>query len=218
MSNQTEKEIVALLKNPLALHLSNRSGMSWQLHDRENCDHWFSIVEQKTGMKLEINLNLRDKKYFVRGDYLGCDKYCVGLKYDDSWPSIGIGMTKTPEQIAVDIMRRFMDEYVIHHTKCREVVAKREAHARYTQTMKEKISGWGGVPIDRTGEIGVYADDGHIGFKVSLHGNQERPYVEIELRALSLTDAAMILTWVKKKLNNKEVTPEIELTGEDLMA
>jgi len=213
-----EKEFVDKLKKPLCVHLSNRTGMVWNVHDKENCDHWFSIVEQKTGMKLEINLNLRDKKYFVRGDYLGLDKYCFGLKYDEQTPSIGISMTKTPEQVAVDIMRRFMDDYVRHHQMCREVVTKRTAHENYAKMMRDKISGWCGVPIDRSGEIGVYADDGHIGFKASLHGGQEKPYVEIELRALSLTDAAMILTWVKKKLKNAEVTPEIELTGEDLMA
>jgi len=77
-----------------------------------------------------------DEKFEIRGNYSYNPNDCGAIKYNESSPRIGISWHKTPEQIAKDIQRRFLPEYLEIEAKCK---AYKESKSNRIETRNQKL-------------------------------------------------------------------------------
>lgn len=87
-----------------------------------------------------------DGKFEIRGDYSYDPGDCGAIKYGESRPIIGVSISKTPEQIAKDIERRFLPQYLEIETKCRAYKEAKETRLNNRDAACSKLGELVGRP------------------------------------------------------------------------
>lgn len=174
--------------------------LGFQLDNRET-DYWnFAREIIKGDIKLFIRADSYQSKgkFEISGSYPRDAKgqYINPYEYNESRADkINVAMTKTPDQIAKDIERRLMPEYLLRLAKVQERISSNDNyHSSRQETIKEIASATGF-------EVSTHVEDGAIYFYDDGFTIDVKPYsgkeVEIKLSGVSKDNAIQILKLLK---------------------
>lgn len=113
-------------------------------------NEWYFSLVDTDGHSISISGFISDQyrykgKYNISGNYSYYPRDCGAIKYDGSLPEIGIGIQKTPEQIAKEIQRRFLPEYLEIEAKCKAYKAKKENRIENRNNVLTQLAEYAGT-------------------------------------------------------------------------
>lgn len=149
MPVSNREDFIQLIKD-----VAQALGGEWTLKEFPDDWNWGgTLTEISTGAIIDLTSGgyRNPEKMHIRSELPKSDKGeapYVGLQYGQAMPNINASTKKTGAQIARDIERRLMPEYLPLLEKAHEVIAQHNAFHSKTETMAAKIAKIARVPIE----------------------------------------------------------------------
>jgi len=178
---------------PIAEAIAPLLGM--KVEEREDKDR--AVLTDSYGRRMSISQEWNSDKLLISGYFT--PELAAQKRYNETFPSIKVSATKTPEQIAKDIERRLMPEYTTLLDALVKAAAEAQDWARAQDATVIKVANALGV-VARTED---YPQPNAPRYRTLLHatGNDGRlieakvsgTHVTLEIRGLSIKEVESVI-------------------------